>query len=104
MEPLILVAGAAVACIGVLWSRVREGRQRRFTWRQAAVACDVTGLPATSAWLGDMTGRAGGLDVTFSEYRVGKNRRGTRVAVECPGSALDRLTLRPEGVSTALGK
>ena len=100
-----LMAAAGSGAIGylVFWTLSRE-RARR--WREAAAEAGLIAVE-TSTTLGcttRLTGRAGPLFVTLSTYRRGRYESGTRIAIRGFRHGTYGLTVRAEGVSSAIEK
>jgi HEAT repeat protein len=100
-----LLTAGAVASIAylLLWFRFRE---RAAAWQQAARAVELTGV-ATSGFMGwdtRLTGKAGTLRVRLESYQRGKSERGTRAVVGGLRHGAYALTIRAEGITTAIEK
>jgi hypothetical protein len=101
MVPLLpLIAAGLVAPLMFVVRRLRfQGRMQ--LWRKAAAQAQLTDLGVRSElFRASLHGRSGELRVTLTSYRRGRYERGTRIQVDTG----TRVSLRLEGVGTALGK
>jgi len=99
---LVAGAGASITYL-VLWFRFRE---RAAAWQKAARAAGLTNVERTGfmGWETKLTGEAGPLRVRLQGYQHGKNEHGTRVVVGGLRHGAYALTIRPEGIATAIEK
>jgi HEAT repeat protein len=94
---VVAVLGASVLA-RLLWSVGGDAEDERLAaWRAAALAAELTDVEWSRETLG---GSSGPLYVRFSAY-ADRDTRGTRITVSGPGLPED-LTVRPEGLATAL--
>jgi hypothetical protein len=105
VEPLLTLATVVVASsIGLLLARKR--RQRRLdAWRLAAKRVGLTDVQLEEGGLwgeGALLGRSGDLHVRLEVYAAGKSESGTKIVVSGLGDGAGGLSLRREGLSTAL--
>ena len=87
----------------VMFFRLRE---RSEAWRRAARAAGMTDIQMSGVmgWTTRLTGRAGPLHVRLESYQRGKNEAGTRIVVGGLRHGAYALTIRPEGLGTAIEK
>jgi len=99
---LAIGAGASITYL-VLWFRFRE---RTAAWHKAALAAGLTNVESSGfmGWETKLTGQAGPLRVRLQGYQHGKNEHGTRVVVGGLRHGSYALTIRPEGITTAIEK
>ena len=100
-----LLAGALAASVGYLWFRLR-GEERAKWWRLAAEAAGLTDvrMPEFLGIATSLTGNAGTLKVKAQVYHRGKYDHGTRIVVGGLRHGSYALSIRPEGVATAIEK
>jgi len=103
--PAGLIAAVLAAAFGyfIFWTRT-SARSR--WWREAATGVGLSGVEASS-FLGLTTrisGRSGPLHVTLATFHRGRHEHGTRISIGGFRHGSYALTIRPEGLSTALEK
>jgi hypothetical protein len=107
MEPLFAVIGAAIAAsIGYLVASERRRAQAR-SWREAAARVRLSDVEESEGgFFGgtSLRGRSGELEVRLEGYRRGKYDRGTKIVVTGLGHGAGGLSLRREGLGTAIEK
>ncbi len=107
MEPLFgLVAAAIAASVAYLVTSERRRAQLR-VWRAAALHAGLTETEDVEGGLFDgafVIGRSGDLRVRLESYRKGKYENGTKIVVTGLGHGAGGLSLRREGLGTAIEK
>ena len=107
MEPLFgLVAAAIAASIAYLVTSERRRVQVR-AWRQAAQRVGLADVEEAEGGIFEgafLRGRSGELQVRLESYRRGKHERGTKIVVTGLGHGAGGLSLRREGLATAIEK
>jgi hypothetical protein len=107
MEPLFgLIAAAVAASIAYLVTSERRRAQLR-AWRQAAQRAGLTGVEEAEGGIFEgafLRGRSGELVVRLEGYRRGKYVHGTKIVITGLGHGAGGLSLRHEGLSTAIEK
>jgi HEAT repeats len=107
MEPLFgLVAVAIAASIAYLVTSERRRAQLR-AWRQAAERAGLADVEEAEGGVFEgafVHGRSGELRVRLESYRRGKYEHGTKIVVTGLGHGAGGLSLRREGLSTAIEK
>ncbi len=107
MEPLFGLIAAAVAA-SILYLVTSERRRAHLrVWRQAAARVGLTDVEEAEGGFFEgafLIGRAGDLRVRLEGYRRGKYERGTKIVVTGLGHGAGGLSLRREGLSTAIEK
>lgn len=94
-----LVGGAG------LWFARARARGLRQGWRELAAVCGLSDIVETGAWLSPgLAARSGDLWVRLERYSRGDDEAGDRIVVRHADDRLAGLELRPEDLSTALGK
>jgi hypothetical protein len=105
MEPLFgLVAAAITMSVAFLVSSERR-RARLRAWRQAAQRVGLARVEEAEGGFfegGFLLGHAGDLHVRLESYHRGKYENGTRIVVSGFGHGAGGLSLRREGLSTAI--
>ena len=87
----------------ILWA---HSRSRTQAWREAAEAAGLANIES-STFLGlslKLTGSADGLDVKVESYSRGKHEHGTRIVIGGLRHGAGRLSVRAEGVTSAIQK
>ncbi len=107
MEPLFgLVAAAIAASVAYLVRSARRREQLR-VWRAAALRAGLTETEDAEGGLFEgafVSGRSGDLRVRLEGYRQGKHAHGTKIVVAGLGHGAGGLSLRREGLGTAIEK
>jgi hypothetical protein len=107
VEPLFgLIAAAVAASIAFLVSSERRRSQLR-AWRQAARRAGLSGVEEAEGGIFEgafLTGRSGELAVRLEGYRRGKYEHGTKIVIAGLGHGPGGLSLRREGLQTAIEK
>ena len=107
MEPLFgLIAAAIAASVGYLVSSTRRRAQLE-TWRLAAARSALSDVEVSEGGLfegASLSGRSGDLRVRLEGYRRGKYERGTKIVITGLGHGAGGLSLRREGLGTAIEK
>ena len=107
MEPLFaLVVGGLVASVAYLVASERRRAHLR-VWRAAAQRAGLTGVEEAEGGIFEgafLYGSSGALWVRLEGYRRGRYERGTRIVVTGLGHGAGGLSLRREGLGTAIEK
>ncbi len=107
MDPILaLLAVGITGSIAYLVSSERRRVQLQ-AWRWAARRSALTEVFETAGGLfesASLSGRSGALEVRLEGYRSGKHKRGTRIVVSGLGHGAGGLSLRREGLATAIEK
>jgi hypothetical protein len=107
VEPLIgLIVAAVTASIAYLVATERRRAHVR-AWREAAARVGLTNVEEYEGGLfggASVRGRSGEVEVRLEEYRRGKYEHGTKIVVTGLGHGAGGLSLRREGLGTAIEK
>jgi len=107
VEPLFgLIAAAIAASVAYLVRSERRRRQLR-VWRAAVERVGLTGVEESEGGIFEgafVRGSSGDLRVRLESYRKGKYEHGTKIVVTGLGHGAGGLSLRREGLGTAIEK
>ena len=107
MEPLFgLVAAAIGLSVAYLVTAERRRAQLR-VWRAAAERAGLSGVQASNGGFLEqdfLCGSSGDLQVRLEPYRRGKHAHGTKMVITGLGHGAGGLSLRREGLGTAIEK
>jgi hypothetical protein len=107
VEPLLgLIAAAIGASVAYLVTSERRRTQLQ-TWRLAATRSAISDVEASEGGIFEgaaLAGRSGDLRVRLEGYRRGKYERGTKIVITGLGHGAGGLSLRREGLGTAIEK
>jgi hypothetical protein len=107
VEPLFgLIAAAIAASVAYLVTAQRRRAQLQ-VWRLAATRSALADAEASEGGIFEgaaVTGRSGDLRVRLEHYRKGKYEHGTKIVVTGLGHGAGGLSLRREGLGTAIEK
>jgi hypothetical protein len=107
VEPLFgLIAAAIAASVAYLVTSERRRAQLQ-VWRLAATRSALADAEASEGGIFEgaaVTGRSGDLRVRLEHYRKGKYEHGTKMVVTGLGHGAGGLSLRREGLGTAIEK
>jgi hypothetical protein len=107
VEPLLgLIAAAIGASVAYLVASERRRAQLE-AWRLAATKSALTDVEVSEGGLFEgarLSGRSGDLRVRLEGYRRGKYERGTKIVIIGLGHGAGGLSLRREGLGTAIEK
>jgi hypothetical protein len=107
VEPLVGLVGAIIAA-SVAYLVVSERRKAHLrVWSEAARGVGLAEVHETAGGLFEseaLTGFSGALHVRLESYRRGKYENGTKIVITGLGHGTGGLSLRREGLSTALEK
>jgi hypothetical protein len=107
VEPLFaIIVGAEVASVAYLIAS-EQRRTRLRAWRAAAEGAGLEAIEAAEGGLfegASLCARSGALHVRVDRYQHGRNSGGTRIVVSGLGHGAYGLSLRREGLATAIEK
>ena len=107
MEPLFgLIAAAIAASVAYLVTSERRRAQMR-VWRAAVERAGLTGVEEAEGGIFEgafVCGASGDLRVRLASYRKGKYEHGTKIVLTGLGQGAGGLSLRREGLGTAIEK
>ncbi|HVO12035.1 MAG TPA: HEAT repeat domain-containing protein [Vicinamibacteria bacterium] len=105
MPPLVgLLAAAIVGSLAFLFAGQRR-RTRMRVWQEAARAAGLQDVVASPGLLDmQLQGRADHLVLHFENYRRGRYESGTRISIRRTPERTPALSVKREGLGTALGK
>ena len=107
MEPLFgLIAAAIAASVAYLVTSERRRAQLQ-AWRLAATKSALSDVEVSEGGIFEgaaVSGRSGDLRVRLEGYRRGKYERGTKIVITGLGHGAGGLSLRREGLGTAIEK
>jgi len=107
VEPLFgLIAAAIAASVAYLVTSERRRAQLR-VWRAAVERAGLTGVEEAEGGIFEgafLCGSSGDLQVRLESYRKGKYEHGTKIVVTGLGHGAGGLSLRREGLGTAIEK
>jgi hypothetical protein len=107
VEPLLgLIAAAIGASVAYLVASERRRAQLQ-VWRLAATRSALSNVSVSAAGLfrgASVSGDSGALRVRLEGYRRGKYERGTKIVIRGLGHGAGALSLRREGLGTAIEK
>ena len=105
MDTILFLAVAGIGwSIAYLADARRRQREQRQAWRLVARRAKLADVIETEGGLFEspsLSGRAGTLEVRFEDFR-GEHERGTRILVSGLGHGAGGLSLRHEGLGTAI--
>jgi hypothetical protein len=106
MGPLLGLLTASMGGSLVYLIMFFRSRERAEAWQRAARAAGLTSVQASGSmgFNSRLTGLAGPLRVRLESYQHGKNESGTRIVVGGLRHGSYALTIRPEGIGTAIEK
>ena len=105
IQTIMMVTGAGVvASIVLLLVRFRQ-QARMASWQAAVTHAGLTQVETQDRFIGAaVTARDGDLVVRLETYRRGKHENGTRLTIRSLSRSSGSLTVRGEGLATALDK
>ncbi len=106
-EPLLSLIAAAIAASIAYLVELSHRSERLRAWRRAAARVGLTGVEESEGGAftsGFLRGRAGEILVQLERYRRGRYEHGTRILVSGLGHGPGGLSLRREGLGTAIEK